>query len=44
LTLRLPVSLLSKVQDAAEADHRSINSWANAVFEAAVREKGKSRT
>jgi predicted HicB family RNase H-like nuclease len=44
LTLRLPVSLLSKVQDAAEVDHRSINSWAIAIFEAAVREKGKSRT
>jgi predicted HicB family RNase H-like nuclease len=44
LTLRLPVSLLSKVQDAAEADHRSVNSWAIALFEAALREKSKSRT
>lgn len=44
LTLRLPVSLLAKVQDSAEADHRSVNSWAIAVFEAALREKSKSRT
>ena len=44
LTLRLPVSLLAKVHDAADADHRSINSWAIAVFEAALRGKGKSRT
>jgi predicted HicB family RNase H-like nuclease len=44
LTLRLPVSLLAKVQDAAESDHRSVNSWAISVFEAALREKSKSRT
>lgn len=44
LTLRLPMSLLTKVHDAAEADHRSVNSWAISVFEAALREKAKSRT
>jgi predicted HicB family RNase H-like nuclease len=44
LSLRIPASLLAKVQEAAEADHRSVNSWAIAVFEAALREKGKSRT
>jgi predicted HicB family RNase H-like nuclease len=44
LSLRIPENLLARVQEAAEADHRSVNSWAIAVFEAALREKGKSRT
>jgi hypothetical protein len=34
--------LLAKVH--AEADHRSVNSWAISVFEAAQREKNKSCT
>ena len=44
LTLRVPVSVLDKVHEAAEADHRSVNSWAISVFEAALRERSKSRT
>ena len=44
LSLRIPASLLERIQEAADVDHRSVNSWAIATFEAALREKSKSRT
>jgi len=44
LTLRIPASLHARIQEAADADHRSISGWAIAVFEAALGEQqGKRR-
>jgi predicted HicB family RNase H-like nuclease len=43
LGLRIPVSLIARIEEAADADHRSVNSWAIATFEAALREQQSKR-
>ncbi len=43
LTLRIPSSLHERIQEAADADHRSISGWAIAVFEAVLREQQSKR-
>ena len=36
MALRISSKLYAKIVEAAVADHRSVNGWAVAVFEAAV--------